>query len=141
MIEIKVKRMQAVILYWKCSVFCRISTMKSLLYMARFYSNLKFLRYNNKLQSISNKSIVTPVNVRIKPKNHCNHNCWYCAYRADQLQLGEGMDAKDCIPKFKMMELVEDLIDMKVQAVTFSGGGEGNPFYMIVLLARNTEAP
>ena len=40
------------------------------------------------------------------------------------MQLGEEMDQKDQIPENKMLEIVEDLIDMKVKAVTFSGGRE-----------------
>ena len=48
------------------------------------------------------------------------------------MQLGEDMNQKDQIPEDKMMEIVEDLIDMKVKAVTFSGGGE--PFLYKPLL-------
>jgi radical SAM protein with 4Fe4S-binding SPASM domain len=92
--------------------------------MARLYSNLKFLRYPGHLKAIEDRKITAPVHVRIKPINHCNHSCWYCAYRADQLQLGDGMDLKDRLPETKMTELVDDLIEMGVEAVTFSGGGE-----------------
>jgi MoaA/NifB/PqqE/SkfB family radical SAM enzyme len=92
--------------------------------MARLYSNLKFLRYGDRLDALRERRVLAPVHVRIKPINHCNHGCWYCAYRADQLQLGEGMDERDRLPAEKMMELAQDLIDMGVEAVTFSGGGE-----------------
>jgi len=92
--------------------------------MTRFYSNLKFMRYTDHLDAIEARQVTSPVHVRIKPINHCNHSCWYCAYRADQLQLGEGMDLKDRLPNDKMTELIDDLIDMGVKAVTFSGGGE-----------------
>ena len=34
------------------------------------------------------------------------------------------MDLRDRIPREKMMEIVDDLIEMDVRAVTFSGGGE-----------------
>ena len=73
-----------------------------------------------------------PIHVRIKPINVCNHHCWYCAYKAEDMQLGEDMYQKDQIPEDKMMEIVEDLINMKVKAVTFSGGGE--PFLYKPLL-------
>lgn len=92
--------------------------------MARLYSHLKFLRYGRHLDALGQRRLLAPVHIRIKPINHCNHSCWYCAYRADQLQLGEGMDLKDRLPAEKMMELADDLIDMGVEAVTFSGGGE-----------------
>lgn len=67
---------------------------------------------------------MAPVHVRIKPINRCNHNCWYCAYRFDDLKLGEDMVESDVLSKDKIFEIVDDLIDMGVKAVTFSGGGE-----------------
>jgi len=92
--------------------------------MSRIYSDLKFLRYPEQIQAWREHTVTAPVHVRIKPMNHCNHNCWYCAYRYDALQLGEDIDLKDQIPAEKMDEIIDDLIDMGVQAVTFSGGGE-----------------
>ncbi|MDA8231405.1 MAG: radical SAM protein [Magnetospirillum sp.] len=92
--------------------------------MARLYSNLKFLRYAGHIEALRHREVVAPVHVRIKPMNHCNHSCWYCAYRVDNLQLGDGIDLKDQIPAAKMHEIVDDVIAMGVQAVTFSGGGE-----------------
>ena len=92
--------------------------------MNLLYSNLKFLRYREHLQALGEKRVVAPVHVRIKPMNYCNHNCWYCAYRHDNLQLGEDMDLADQIPRTKMFEIAADLIEMEVKAVTFSGGGE-----------------
>lgn len=92
--------------------------------MARLYSNLKFLAYGDHVNALRNQSVVAPVHIRIKPINHCNHNCWYCAYRVGDLQLGEDMNLEDRIPEAKMDEIVEDVIAMGVKAVTFSGGGE-----------------
>lgn len=92
--------------------------------MASVYSNLKFLRFRPQLDALAQGTVAPPVHVRIKPINRCNHKCWYCAYRADNLQLGEEMDLADRIPAGRMFEIVEDLIAMGVKAVTFSGGGE-----------------
>jgi len=92
--------------------------------MATLYSNLKFLQYAEHIEALRQKRIVAPVHIRIKPINRCNHSCWYCAYRATDLQLGEGMDLHDKIPDAKMFEIVDDIIAMRVKAVTFSGGGE-----------------
>lgn len=92
--------------------------------MSRLYSHLKFLRFTDNIEALRNRRVVAPVHIRIKPINHCNHSCWYCAYRADQLQLGEDMDLKDKIPEQKMFEIIDDIVDMGVKAVTFSGGGE-----------------
>ncbi len=92
--------------------------------MATLYSNLKFLHYTDRLDALREHRMAAPVHIRIKPINHCNHDCWYCAYRVENLQLGEDIDYKDKIPEAKMFEIVEDVVEMGVKAVTFSGGGE-----------------
>ncbi len=92
--------------------------------MSKLYSNLKFLRYADHVEALREQRVVAPVHIRIKPMNHCNHDCWYCAYRVSNLQLGEDIDLKDSIPEAKMFEIVDDVIAMGVKAVTFSGGGE-----------------
>lgn len=90
------------------------------------YSNLKIFHYQKKLDSLSKDitDIKPPVHIRIKPTNTCNHNCWYCAYKVDYLQLGQDMVERDFIPKEKMMEIIDDCKDIGVKAITFSGGGE-----------------
>ena len=92
--------------------------------MSQLYSQLKFLRFQDHVAAVAEGRVLAPVHVRIKPTNRCNHNCWYCAYRVDGLQLGEDMNLDDAIPEDKMFEIVDDLIGMGVKAVTFSGGGE-----------------
>lgn len=95
---------------------------------------MKIFHFKEKLDSLpkENNVILAPLHIRIKPTNVCNHNCYYCAYRVDNLQLGKDMVTGDYIPKEKMLEIIEDLQDMKVRAVTFSGGGE--PFCYPYLL-------
>lgn len=97
---------------------------KGRLYVSRIYSNIKAFAYPDHVRALSERRVVAPVHVRIKPINLCNHDCWYCAYRASQLQLGEAMDLRDKISEAKMFEIVDDLIAIGVEAVTFSGGGE-----------------
>ena len=94
--------------------------------MANKYSSLKIFHYQDKLDSLSKDSdeIKAPIHIRIKPTNVCNHNCWYCAYKVDYLQLGQDMVEKDFIPEEKMMQIIDDCKDMGVKAITFSGGGE-----------------
>lgn len=92
----------------------------------QLYTNLKIFHYQEKLDSLTRDSgeIKAPLHIRIKPTNICNHNCSYCAYRASNMQLGKDMVLNDKIPEKKMAEIVEDIIEMGVKAVTFSGGGE-----------------
>jgi Fe-coproporphyrin III synthase len=82
--------------------------------------------FQEKMDSLPREigDIQAPLHVRIKPTNVCNHHCWYCAYKSEDMQLGENMDQRDVIPREKMLEIVDDLGAMGVRAVTFSGGGE-----------------
>ncbi len=88
------------------------------------YSDTKVLRYPDRLAALASGEVAAPVHVGIKPTNVCNHSCYFCAYRSDNVSLGEDMNLRDKIPQAKMAEIVEDLIAMGVEAVTFSGGGE-----------------
>ena len=102
--------------------------------MGLLYTKTKIFHFKEKMDSLPKAIdiIEPPLHIRIKPTNVCAHNCWYCAYRADNIQLGKDMVARDFIPKAKMMEIIDDLVDMGVKAVTFSGGGD--PFYYLFLL-------
>ena len=102
--------------------------------MGLLYTPIKIFHFKDKIDSLpaSVDTILPPVQIRFKPTNVCNHNCWYCAYRAKGLQLGQDMNVRDFIPQAKMMEILDDIIEMGVKAVTFSGGGE--PFCYPYLL-------
>lgn len=92
--------------------------------MTTLYSPLKYLHFQDRLEAWREGRLASPVHIRIKPTNRCNHKCWYCAYRSDDLHLGQDMDERDSIPPEKMKEIVDDIVAMGVRAVTFSGGGE-----------------
>ena len=82
------------------------------------------MHFQDKLNSLKGNGLTAPVHIRFKPTNRCNHNCFYCCYRNKNLYLSELMKEKDEIPREKMREIVSDLGQMGVKAVTFSGGGE-----------------
>jgi len=112
--------------------------------MGLLYTKLKVFRFKEKVDSLpeSIDKIMPPIHIRIKPTNVCNHNCWYCAYRMDNLQLGKDMVLTDQIPREKMMELIDDIEAMGVKAVTFSGGGE--PFcypYFLETIKKLSKTP
>lgn len=98
------------------------------------YTPYKIFHFPEVIDSFKSKpeSISPPIHVRIKPINLCNHHCWFCSYKADGVELGETMRTQDQIPEEKMLEIADDLVDMGVKAVTFSGGGE--PFLYKPLL-------
>lgn len=112
--------------------------------MKSLYSQMKVFHFKEKVESLPRcmDEILAPIHVRIKPTNVCNHCCRYCAYRADSLQLGQDMCLRDAIDQAKMMEILDDLIAMNVQAVTFSGGGE--PFcypHLLEVVEKLSESP
>jgi MoaA/NifB/PqqE/SkfB family radical SAM enzyme len=94
--------------------------------MGLLYTDKKIFHYREKIDSLPRQveEILAPIHIRIKPTNVCNHSCSYCAYRADHLQLGQDMNLRDTIPLGKMLEIVDDIVDMGVKSVTFSGGGD-----------------
>jgi len=92
--------------------------------MNKKYSDLKFLGYPDTLSALKENKISAPIHIRIKPTNVCNHDCWYCAYHASGLQLGDQMKFRDQIPFDRLDKITDDIIEMGVSAVTFSGGGE-----------------
>lgn len=87
------------------------------------YSNLKIFHHTELLEKIKKGERVAPVYIRIKPTNVCNQNCYYCHYKNPYLTLDD-YSPTDYIPREKMLEIVCDMKDMGVKAVTFSGGGE-----------------
>ena len=108
------------------------------------YSAYKIFSFKEKIDSLpfDNPEILPPIHIRIKPTNRCNHNCWYCAYRTDNLQLGKDMKLTDEIPEEKMMEIIDDCIEMGVKAITFSGGGEPLLYpYMKEVLKKLKDSP
>ena len=88
------------------------------------YSNLKIFAHTQALNDVGSGKGIAPIYVRIKPTNYCNHKCYYCSYADNALGLRDSVNRQDQIPWEKMQEIVSDMADMGVKAVTFSGGGE-----------------
>lgn len=88
------------------------------------YSNLKIFAHADKLNRIHNGERIAPLYIRMKPTNYCNHKCYYCSYADSELGLRDIVNHKDQIPWEKMHEIINDMKEMGVKAVTLSGGGE-----------------
>lgn len=88
------------------------------------YSNYKIAWFPEKLKSFINKEITAPIYVRIKPTNRCCHNCYFCVYNYSFSQMHDSMERIDEIPFHRMLEIIDDLKNTGVKAITYSGGGE-----------------
>ncbi len=112
--------------------------------MGLLYSKAKIFHFKDKLDSLpaATGKVESPLHVRLKPTNICNHHCRYCAYSGKTLnKFGKNDIERTFIPWEKMLQLVDDFIDMKVKAVTFSGGGE--PFlypYFLPLIKKMADS-
>lgn len=90
------------------------------------YGNLKIVWHLDKLKSFKNHKITSPIYIRLKPTNICNHNCSFCSYSPStgDLSVRNELNRVDEIPYEKIMEILKNFKDMGIKAVTFSGGGE-----------------
>lgn len=88
------------------------------------YSNLKIFAHAEVLDGLSKGIRQAPIYVRIKPTNYCNHKCYYCSYADSALGLRDSVNKQDQISWEKMEEIISDMKEIGVKAVTFSGGGE-----------------
>jgi len=95
--------------------------------IAKRYGGLKIVWHSDKLKSFVEDRVTAPIHVRLKPTNRCNHKCSFCSYDPSQGDItvrDEMFHREDEIPREKLLEILDDLKDMGVMAVTFSGGGE-----------------
>jgi MoaA/NifB/PqqE/SkfB family radical SAM enzyme len=90
------------------------------------YGSLKLLSHPEKIKSFLEDKVTPPIYIRIKPTNRCNHRCEFCSYDpvTGDLSVRNELNRTDEIPIEKMREILENLKEMKVKAVTYSGGGE-----------------
>lgn len=88
------------------------------------YSNLKIFAHAEVLNELEKGIRKAPIYIRIKPTNYCNHKCYYCSYADSELGLRDSVNKQDQIPWEKMQEIISDIQEIGVKAVTFSGGGE-----------------
>lgn len=96
--------------------------------MATQYSDLKIFYHQDRLEALRSKKPVAPIYVRLKPTNRCNHHCSYCSYGSgnkDYLTANrDQVRHADMIPWPKLQEIISDMGQMGVKALTFTGGGE-----------------
>ena len=92
------------------------------------YSDLKIFHHAKALDEISHGEYKAPFYIRLKPTNVCNHHCAYCTYGSggteQKTENRDDINHQDSIPWPKMQEILCNMGEMGVRALTFSGGGE-----------------
>ncbi|MFH1290404.1 MAG: radical SAM protein, partial [Nanoarchaeota archaeon] len=102
------------------------------------YSTVKIFHFPDKVVSLLERRVSAPIYVRVKPTNRCDHDCFYCLYDPKISGVHNDVDARDEIPRGKMMETLGDFGEMGVEAVTYSGGGEPLVYPHIIEAVRKT---
>jgi len=100
------------------------------------YSDLKIAFHPEKISALTAGKVTAPIYARIKPINACNQDCFYCCYHDETYGLSENFKRSDYIPFPKLAEIINDMGEMGVKAITFSGGGEPLLYPQIIEAAK-----
>ncbi len=74
--------------------------------------------YGKMLEEIAGgRTDFNPVAIEVHPTAACNHRCIHCSYK-------ERNENRASLPREVMERLVDSIIQMRIRAVYFSGGGE-----------------
>ena len=121
--------------------------------MINKYSKYKIIGYREKLSSLEDGTTTSPIYVRIKPTNKCNHDCWWCIYSDSyrkkkyeekrkmiklETKMHKNMAESDSIPRNKMIEILSSLKTIGTKAITYSGGGEPLMYKHILEIMEKT---
>lgn len=79
---------------------------------------LKLLRHAERVDAMIRGEVVYPVSVEIDLANVCNHNCAWCSFN------GFRQDNWVQFPSARIYTLIQELADVGVKSITFTGGGE-----------------
>ena len=91
----------------------------------QLYSQFKILRHPETLDRLQAGKPVYPIFIELDPVAFCNHDCPFCTYRYTQdADLNANFSKKDMIPFPKLIEILDDCVEMGVKAIALSGGGE-----------------
>lgn len=88
------------------------------------YNELKIFRHTDRIADFLEGKRGEPIYIRIKPTNVCNQQCYYCAYANDSLFDGRNVNKRESIPWEILRKTIDEMAEIGVKAVTFSGGGE-----------------
>ena len=91
-----------------------------------FYPQSKIIANSDRVLSFLQGENPAPVLVEIDPSNACNHGCYFCISSYIHLPESKHLETFDrsIMSKKILLDLCQELIDMKVRAINWTGGGE-----------------
>jgi MoaA/NifB/PqqE/SkfB family radical SAM enzyme len=100
------------------------------------YSSFKFAHHQDRIAQMKRGEQIAPLFIQLIISDLCNHDCDFCAYRMSGYTSNEWFGEKDpitgivnnnpkrMIPYEKIVEILDDCVEMDVRAVEVTGGGE-----------------
>ena len=91
-----------------------------------FNPQAKVLIHYKKIQKYLKTGNVDPITIEVDPSNACNHSCPFCISGHIHLSKFKGTKFFDrrMMKKEVLMSLVQDIVKMDVQSLSWTGGGE-----------------
>lgn len=88
------------------------------------YSPYKIVHHQDKIKQLKQGKQTNPLQVQIIPTNKCNNSCKFCAYRLKDYLSNELFSDKSILSYDKVIETINCLKEMNVNAIQYTGGGE-----------------
>lgn len=87
------------------------------------FTPLKLLRHSDRVVKMLTGAVTYPISVEFDLSNVCPHDCPFCSFGTSQSQ---GYRQKNWVkfPVLRALSLMEELAEVGVKSVTFTGGGE-----------------
>lgn len=82
------------------------------------FTPLKLLRHAPKVDAMLRGDVVYPISVELDLSNVCNHGCPWCSFNGFRQENWKSFDTP------RILALLDELAEVGVQSVTFTGGGE-----------------
>ena len=102
-----------------------------------FDPKLKIIANSDRVLEFLQGKNPAPILVEVDPSNACNHGCYFCISSYIHLPESKGLETFDrsIMPKDILLNLCQEMIDMDVRAINWTGGGEPtiNPAFKEVL--------
>lgn len=102
--------------------------------MSKLYSSLKAAWHLDRIQDMRSGKQAAPIGLQLILSDLCNHDCHFCAYRAENGLSVEKFVVHEngkrnhnpnrMIPTSKAKEIIKDFALLGGKSVTFTGGGE-----------------